>query len=94
MAAGHRGDIELRPAGGPERGGELLGRHRIGTAHGGVFAASLAAYTLLRQGILGLRAEPRLSFIGPPLTAAAAVGVIAADILVHAIGVLHLPVGA
>jgi phosphatidylglycerol:prolipoprotein diacylglycerol transferase len=67
---------------------------RIGTAHGGVFAASLAAYTLLRQGILGLRAEPRLSSIGPPLIAAAAVGVIAADILVHAIGVLHLPAGA
>lgn len=32
---------------------------RIGTAHGGVFAASLAAYTLLRQRILGLRVEPR-----------------------------------
>ena len=67
---------------------------RIGTAHGGVFAASLAAYTLLRQGILGLRAEPRLSSIGPPLTAVAAVGVIAADIMVHAIGMLHLPAGA
>ena len=67
---------------------------RIGTAHGGVFAASLAAYTLLRQGILGLRVEPRLSSIGPSLTAAAAVGVIAADIVIHAVGVLHLPAGA
>ena len=66
---------------------------RVGTAHGGVFAASLAAYTLLRQGILGLRAEPRRSTIGPRLTAAATAAVIVADLVIHATGLLHLPAG-
>jgi hypothetical protein len=78
----------------PEDDRSGVGEERFQLSHGDVFAASLAAYTLLRQGILELRAEPRLSSIGPPLTAAAAVGVIAPDILVHAIGMLHLPAGA
>ena len=65
----------------------------VGPAHGGVFAASLAAYTLLRQAILHLRAEPRLSTIGSPATAAAAAMVIAGDVVAHGVGLLRLPAG-
>jgi phosphatidylglycerol:prolipoprotein diacylglycerol transferase len=45
--------------------------------HGGIFVAALAAYTLLRQGILWLRAErPPGSDRGATLTAAAALVVL------------------
>jgi phosphatidylglycerol:prolipoprotein diacylglycerol transferase len=67
---------------------------RVGTADGGVFAAAFATYTLVRQTILGFRAEARLSSLGPLLTAAACVVVIAGDIVLHAVGVLGFHAGA
>jgi phosphatidylglycerol---prolipoprotein diacylglyceryl transferase len=44
----------------------------LGSASGVFFVAALAAYTLGRQGILHLRAEPRKTRLGLPLTAALA----------------------
>lgn len=43
-----------------------------GPAGGAYFAGALAAYTLVRQGILYLRAEPRKTKLGLPITAALA----------------------
>ena len=51
-----------------------------GPAGGAILVAATAVYTLLRQGILLLRAERRKSLVGPPLTAAAAAVVLLADI--------------
>ena len=52
-----------------------------GPASGALFVAALAAYTLVRQGILHLRAEPRKTQLGLPVTAAlAALMLIAANI--------------
>ncbi len=43
---------------------------RHGPANGAIFVAGLAAYTLVRQGILYLRSEPRKTKWGGPFTAA------------------------
>ena len=43
-----------------------------GPASGAYFVGALAAYTLVRQGILHLRAEPRKTKLGMPITAALA----------------------
>jgi phosphatidylglycerol:prolipoprotein diacylglycerol transferase len=57
----------------------VLGR---GTAGGAIFVAALAAYTLVRQGILHLRAEARKTRLGGVVTAAlAALVLIAAVVL-------------
>lgn len=47
----------------------VLGR---GPASGALFVAGVAAYTLGRQGVLWLRAEPRKTRLGVPITAALA----------------------
>jgi len=53
-----------------------------GPAGGAFFVAALAAYTLVRQGLLYLRAEPRKTRLGGLVTAAlAALVLIAAVIL-------------
>jgi phosphatidylglycerol---prolipoprotein diacylglyceryl transferase len=51
-----------------------------GPANGAILVGATAVYTLLRQGILLLRAERRKSLVGPPLTAAAAAVVLLADV--------------
>jgi phosphatidylglycerol:prolipoprotein diacylglycerol transferase len=51
-----------------------------GPASGAILVGATAVYTLVRQGILLLRAERRKSLVGPPLTAAAAAVVLVADI--------------
>jgi phosphatidylglycerol:prolipoprotein diacylglycerol transferase len=51
-----------------------------GPANGALLVGATAVYTLLRQGILLLRAERRKSLVGPPLTAAAAAVVLLADL--------------
>jgi phosphatidylglycerol---prolipoprotein diacylglyceryl transferase len=51
-----------------------------GPAGGAFFVAALAAYTLVRQGILRLRAEPRKTRLGGPVT-----GVLAALVLIAAV---------
>ncbi|HET8905692.1 MAG TPA: prolipoprotein diacylglyceryl transferase family protein [Ktedonobacterales bacterium] len=52
-----------------------------GPASGAIFVAALAAYTLGRQGILYLRAEPRKTRLGLPVTAALAALVLLAAII-------------
>ena len=52
-----------------------------GPASGALFVAALAAYTLGRQGILHLRAEPRKTRLGLPVTAALAALVLVAAII-------------
>ena len=53
-----------------------------GSAGGAFFVGGLAAYVLMRQGILHLRAEPRKTRLGGPVTAAlAALVLIAAVVL-------------
>ncbi len=55
---------------------------RHGPAGGAFFVAGLAAYTLVRQGLLHLRAEPRKTRLGGLVTAAlAALVLIAAVVL-------------
>lgn len=54
----------------------LLAVLNPGPAGGAFFIAALAAYTLGRQGILHLRAEPRKTRFGLPLAAAASVMVL------------------
>jgi phosphatidylglycerol:prolipoprotein diacylglycerol transferase len=44
----------------------------LGPAGGAIFAATLAAYTWVRQGILRLRAEPRRTRLGGPIIATVA----------------------
>jgi phosphatidylglycerol---prolipoprotein diacylglyceryl transferase len=56
-----------------------------GPANGALLVAGTAVYTLLRQGILLLRAEQRKSLVGPPLTAGAAAVVLLADIALVAL---------
>jgi phosphatidylglycerol:prolipoprotein diacylglycerol transferase len=56
-----------------------------GPADGALLVAATALYTLLRQGILLLRAEQRKSLVGPPLTAAAAAVVLVADLALVAL---------
>jgi phosphatidylglycerol:prolipoprotein diacylglycerol transferase len=65
-----------------------------GPIGGTLFVAATAAYTLVRQGILLLRAEQRKSVIGPPLVGAAAAVVLVADLVVlglAATGRIHPP---
>lgn len=56
-----------------------------GPAGGAIFVSALAAYTLVRQGILHLRAEPRKSSIAGPLiaTLAALVFIVAVIFLIR-----------
>jgi len=61
--------------------------HRNTAKPGALFVASFAAYTLCRQFLLPLRAERRKSSIGATLTAAVAASILAADIVVLALGV-------
>jgi phosphatidylglycerol:prolipoprotein diacylglycerol transferase len=56
-----------------------------GPAGGAVLVGATAVYTLVRQGILLLRAERRKSLVGPPLTAAAAAVVLVADVALVAL---------
>jgi phosphatidylglycerol---prolipoprotein diacylglyceryl transferase len=59
----------------------LIAVLRHGTAGGAFFAAGLSAYTLVRQGILHLRAEPRKTKLGGPIIAALAALVLVAAIV-------------
>lgn len=52
-----------------------------GPAGGAFFVASVAAYTLVRQGVLRLRAEPRRTAFGSPIVAALASLVLIASIV-------------
>lgn len=54
---------------------------------GAVFIAALAAYVLVRQGLLALRSEPHTFSIRPQLTAAAASLLLLADIGALAVGI-------
>lgn len=58
---------------------------RHGPAGGALFVAGVAAYTLGRQGILALRAEPRRTRLGAPLTAAVAAFVLLGSIVFAAV---------
>jgi hypothetical protein len=51
-----------------------------GPTGGAYFAAALAAYTLGRQRVLSLRAEPRRTRLGGPITAALAALVLVAAV--------------
>ena len=53
---------------------------------GAVFATAFAAYVLVRQGLLPLRAEPHRFSIKPQLTGAAAALVLLADVVAVAVG--------
>lgn len=53
---------------------------------GAIFVAAFAAYVLVRQGLLRLRAEPHKFSIRPQLTAAAAALVLLADVVTLAVG--------
>lgn len=55
------------------------------SASGAVFAGALAAYTLARQGLLALRAQPRRWALARPVTVAAAVTALLADVLIAAL---------
>ncbi|MFG1710983.1 hypothetical protein ACFLIM_48275 [Nonomuraea sp. M3C6] len=50
--------------------------------HGALLIAALAACTLIRQGLLRLRAEPRRSKLGRPIIAAVAALTLIADVIV------------
>lgn len=52
-----------------------------GPANGAIFVVGLAAYTLVRQGILHLRAEPRKTRLGWPITIALSTLVLIAAIV-------------
>lgn len=54
-------------------------RHELSS--GAFFVAGLAAYTLVRQGILSMRAERRKTRLGLPVTAALAALVLVAAIV-------------
>ena len=54
-----------------------------GPSNGTVFVGALAAYTLGRQGIMRLRAEPSQSRLGIPLTATATTLTLVAAIIAH-----------
>lgn len=56
---------------------------RFGTSAGGaIFVGAMAAYTLARQGLLALRAEPRRWALARPVTLAAATAALFADLLI------------
>ena len=57
----------------------FLAGHSAGVA---VLAGALAAWTLVRQGLLALRAEPRRWHLAAPVTAAAATAALIADIII------------
>ncbi len=61
--------------------GVLVAVLAYGSKDGVFFAAGLATYTLVRQGILRLRAEPRKTKLGGPVTAALAALVLIAAIV-------------
>lgn len=61
--------------------GTLVAVLSRGPAGGAYFVGGLAAYTLVRQGILSLRAEPRRTKLGLPITAALAALVLIAAIV-------------
>lgn len=64
----------------------LLAFLRFGRAAGGaIFIGAAATYTLARQGLLALRAEPRRWSLAGPVTIAAAAVALLADILVSAL---------
>jgi hypothetical protein len=54
------------------------------SAGGAVFIGAMAAYTLARQGLLTLRAEPRRWALARPVTLTASAAVLFADILIAA----------
>ena len=56
----------------------------VGPAHGAIFAAGLSAYTLGRQGILLLRAEPRKTKLGLPI-------VVGVSSLVLVVAIVSIP---
>lgn len=60
--------------------GTLVGVLTHGPANGAFFVGGLATYTLVRQGILLLRAEPRKTKLGLPITATLATLVLIAAI--------------
>lgn len=60
--------------------GALAALTGLGPAHGTILLGALAAYTLVRQGLLRLRAAPRASRLGSPLIAGAAAAVLIADL--------------
>jgi phosphatidylglycerol:prolipoprotein diacylglycerol transferase len=64
--------------------GALVAVLRHGPAGGAFFVAGLAAYTLGRQGLLRLRAEPRKTRLGGLVTAALAALVLIAAVVVLA----------
>ena len=59
--------------------------HATPSMAGTTFVGSVAAYTLWRQLLLPLRAEPRKTTLGRPLTMAVAAAALIADIVVSAI---------
>jgi phosphatidylglycerol---prolipoprotein diacylglyceryl transferase len=59
--------------------GSLTAVLRMGPRGGALFVASVAAYTLIRQGILRLRAERRVSVLLGPIVTAAATAVLVGD---------------
>ena len=61
--------------------GVLVAVLAYGPKGGAFFAAGLATYTLVRQGILRLRAEPRKTRLGGPVTAALAALVLVAAVV-------------
>jgi phosphatidylglycerol:prolipoprotein diacylglycerol transferase len=67
--------------------GVLVAAVGHGPAGGAFFIGVLAAYTLVRQGILRLRAERRRTRLGGLVTAAAATVVLVAAIVVIAVGI-------
>jgi phosphatidylglycerol:prolipoprotein diacylglycerol transferase len=62
-----------------------------GPANGALLIGGTALYTLIRQGILQLRAESRKSVVGPPLTAAAAAVVLLAAVALVALAATGHP---
>ncbi|HZC07458.1 MAG TPA: prolipoprotein diacylglyceryl transferase family protein [Ktedonobacterales bacterium] len=54
-----------------------------GPSNGTIFVGALAAYTLGRQGIMRLRAEPSMSRLGIPATAAVTAVTLVAAIIIH-----------
>ncbi len=50
-----------------------------------MFAGALAAYTLARQGLLALRAQPRRWALARPVTVAAAAVALVGDVLIAAL---------
>lgn len=63
--------------------GALIAVVRLGESAGGaVFIGAAAVYTIVRQGLLALRAEPRRTSLGRPIAIALAALVLLVDIIV------------